>query len=200
MELTEHLKITFYYSESSPSGLRWATDRTYGFDDKCINAYKGDVAGSLNNQGYYMVWYNKLQRSVSCHRIIYSMINNKPLESLDQIDHVDGNRTNNTLSNLREVSAKGNARNQKLREDNNSGIQGVTFNTNNKTGYTSAVAFWVDQYGNRKQKYFSVYKYGLMEAFKLAVLTRKSAISEMVDILEGYSLRHGSTIKGENYV
>lgn len=200
MGITQYLKDTFYYCESSPSGLRWTNDRLFGFDKKCVNAFAGDVVGSLNNQGYYMVWCNILKRSIACHRIVYCICNDIQLDKLSQIDHIDGNRTNNLVSNLREVSAKGNARNQKLREDNNSGVQGVTFNTNKTTGYTSAVAFWVDQEGNRKQKYFSVHKYGLMESFKLAVLARKAEISKMVNISEGYSLRHGNKIKGENYV
>lgn len=43
----------------------------------------------------------------------------------DQIDHIDGNRANNTISNLREASPSENQRNVKQRVDNTSGAKGV---------------------------------------------------------------------------
>src|SRR6056297_61236 len=44
-----------------------------------------------------------------------------------EIDHIDGDRTNNAFSNLREVSKSTNQRNAKLRADNSSGYPGVHF-------------------------------------------------------------------------
>jgi hypothetical protein len=41
------------------------------------------------------------------------------------IDHIDGNRTNNSISNLREVDDLENAKNQKRHIDNKSGVTGV---------------------------------------------------------------------------
>lgn len=50
----------------------------------------------------------------------------------NQIDHIDGDRTHNAISNLREVSNQENCRNVKRRVDNSSGVTGVRFHTQNK--------------------------------------------------------------------
>lgn len=43
----------------------------------------------------------------------------------DQVDHVNGARSDNRLSNLRAVSRAENAKNKRLRVDNTSGVHGV---------------------------------------------------------------------------
>lgn len=43
----------------------------------------------------------------------------------EQIDHIDHDRTNNRLSNLRLVTAQGNKMNESKRKDNKSGVTGV---------------------------------------------------------------------------
>jgi len=43
------------------------------------------------------------------------------------IDHIDGNRTNNKISNLRQVSSKENQCNLTIAANNTSGITGVSF-------------------------------------------------------------------------
>tara|TARA_B100000378_G_scaffold147189_1_gene118845 strand:+ start:173 stop:748 length:576 start_codon:yes stop_codon:yes gene_type:complete len=56
------------------------------------------------------------------HRVVWKMMTGAdPL----QIDHINGERTDNRPQNLRSVDATGNARNQKLRRTNQSGAPGV---------------------------------------------------------------------------
>lgn len=56
------------------------------------------------------------------HRLIFKMLHDIDAEN---IDHIDGDRTNNRPENLRAASRLENQRNQKKRWDNASGITGV---------------------------------------------------------------------------
>jgi hypothetical protein len=57
------------------------------------------------------------------HRVIWAMVNGVwPL----QIDHANGQRTDNRLQNLANVTAAENARNKRTRKSSKTGIQGVT--------------------------------------------------------------------------
>lgn len=105
-----------YYDESSPSCLRW---------NKTIwsRATKNGVAGTLSESSGY--WKVKIEGKIySAHRIIWSLFNeNLPTH----IDHIDGNRNNNKITNLRQANIYENAQNAKKRIDNSSGIKGVSW-------------------------------------------------------------------------
>lgn len=57
------------------------------------------------------------------HRVAWAITHRTWPEG--EIDHIDGNRSNNALSNLRAVSPADNRKNQKRRTDNVSGATGV---------------------------------------------------------------------------
>lgn len=46
----------------------------------------------------------------------------------NEIDHIDGNKDNNRIDNLRSVTSKQNARNRKLKTGNRTGYSGVYTN------------------------------------------------------------------------
>lgn len=48
------------------------------------------------------------------------------------VDHINGNPSDNRICNLRPATHRENMCNMKLRKDNTSGFQGVTFNRNSK--------------------------------------------------------------------
>jgi uncharacterized protein YigA (DUF484 family) len=50
----------------------------------------------------------------------------------DLIDHIDGNKLNNRIENLREASKQENCQNQKVRLTNSSGVKGVSWHKANK--------------------------------------------------------------------
>jgi hypothetical protein len=79
------------------------------------------------------------------------------------VDHIDNNRLNNNINNLRFATFKENSRNSKIRSDNTSGIKGVTFNKKmNK---------WMAQIQmDGKNKYL-----GLYEKFEDAINARVKA-------------------------
>ena len=83
----------------------------------------GDVAGGLSN-GYIQVKYK--QRKYMVHRIIWCYVHGDWPKQM--IDHIDGDRSNNRIENLRDVS---NAKNQynrhRLNKNNSTGHMGIIY-------------------------------------------------------------------------
>ena len=50
----------------------------------------------------------------------------------DEVDHIDGNRYNNDINNLRAATRKQNTQNAKLRKDNVVGIKGISWHKASK--------------------------------------------------------------------
>ena len=83
--------------------------------------YAGKEAFSINGKGY--IDGKIFNISFNAHRVAWALFYGEwPKE---QIDHIDGNRTNNKISNLRAVSQAENSKNVKLTEANTSGTVGV---------------------------------------------------------------------------
>lgn len=82
----------------------------------------GREAGRIEANGYRHVKVDgKLYAS---HRLIWLMAHGT--WPVGVIDHIDGNRTNNRISNLRDVDAQSNAMNRtNVRKDSTSGLIGV---------------------------------------------------------------------------
>jgi hypothetical protein len=112
MEITQQfLHELFEYRDGH---LFWKVDRRG-------NKLKGKQASRLKkSNGYCEVTINK--KNHYAHRIIFMMFNGYWPE---QIDHIDSNRSNNLISNLREANNAQNNRNTKLRATNTSGYKGV---------------------------------------------------------------------------
>lgn len=94
--------------------------------------HKGKVAGckwtSKKRKTSYIILdiFGKQNRA---HNVIWTMLHGnipKPL----QIDHIDGDGTNNRLDNLRLVTSKENNHNQPRRSNNTSGVMGVYYRKN----------------------------------------------------------------------
>lgn len=86
----------------------------------------GDIAGSVNKNGYLFIKVGKY--IYRAHRLAWFYFYGQwpPIENY-QIDHIDGNRLNNSIKNLRLASNAKNARNHKLYSHNTSGVSGVHF-------------------------------------------------------------------------
>lgn len=83
----------------------------------------GEIAGNLNNDGYRRIKLNgkKYQEHVLVWFYHYGKFPNEFL------DHVDGDKANNRLENLRECSQGENNRNRAIASNNTTGFRGVTF-------------------------------------------------------------------------
>jgi len=82
----------------------------------------GSVAGSCDGRGYRAIRMSG--RRYRSHRLAFLICNNHLPEF---IDHVNGNRSDNRIINLRSASHKQNCHNQKRRSSNTSGIKGVSW-------------------------------------------------------------------------
>ena len=126
----------------------------------------GDTVG-WEDGGYLKTKVNR--KKVPVHRLIWFIVYG---EMPEIIDHINGNRTDNRLCNLRNVDAVGNARNTKVNKANTSGIMGVSW-YRNKT--------WVAFIGKIPRTHL-----GYRDDFFEACCLRKSAEAKMV-----YHQNHG---------
>lgn len=63
--------------------------------------------------------------SFSAHRVIFAIVHGK--YPAGDTDHINGDKADNRIANLREVTHAENARNQKIPSNNKTGVIGVSF-------------------------------------------------------------------------
>jgi hypothetical protein len=90
--------------------------------DSWNTRYAGKVAFTCVNGGGYYVG-TVLGKQNLAHRVIWKMHNKDWPKYF--IDHIDGDKLNNRLCNLREVSAAESSRNLPLKSDNKTGFFGL---------------------------------------------------------------------------
>jgi hypothetical protein len=86
---------------------------------------RGVQAGSKKRNGYIEIQFNG--KMLKAHRLAWMLVYGELADDVE-IDHIDGNRSNNRLSNLRAVDRSINQQNQrKARSDSTSGLLGVSW-------------------------------------------------------------------------
>lgn len=184
MELFEDV---FYYDETSPSCLRWKEDRWTGRTYSTKAASKDSPAGGLVSGGYWAIFLNgKLE---TAHRLIYEHFNGEIPDGMN-IDHINGNRKDNRIENLRLADYKTNARNRKKRFDSQTGVTGVYLHKGSYQEYRYVAASCCED-GKVKVKLFSIKKLGFEEAFQQACAYRKEMIERLNLKGFGYTDDHG---------
>lgn len=123
----EYLKECFDY-DSETGNLTWKERPLHHFKNKntmkSMNTkHSGFIAGSISNGRYLSVIINL--KSYRNHRIIWKLVYGA--DPFEQIDHIDGNKFNNKINNLREATNSENQHNEGLRKTNTSGFKGVSF-------------------------------------------------------------------------
>ena len=128
-----------------------------------------------NNHGYKnIVLTKKEQRKThKIHQLVAFAFLDKKNEHTE-VDHIDHNKNNNMVDNLRWTTKSGNQRNRSVQNNSSSGTTGVNFHK----GHNSWCARWVDNNMKRQSKRFSVSKYGDEEAKQLAINYRKERAQE----------------------
>ena len=82
----------------------------------------GAIAGSLESNGYKRLKINF--KSYLVHRIVFLMHKGYLPKT---IDHINGDRSDNRIENLRAVTANQNQHNRKLNSNSTSGFKGVSW-------------------------------------------------------------------------
>jgi HNH endonuclease len=83
----------------------------------------GDKAGYLDSEGYWSIQFRG--KSYKAHRLAWLLTHGKWPELF--IDHINGDRADNRIENLREASRSLNAQNQRKPQGNSkSGVLGVS--------------------------------------------------------------------------
>jgi len=156
--------------------LHWRDrPRSYFENEKiCLlwnSRWAGKLAFSSKNRGGYFRG-NIFGATYSAHRVAYAIYHGHwPKE---QIDHINGVKTDNRICNLRDVSEAVNHKNTPIYKTNNSGVAGVGWNKRDQKWHSRIKV-------NKKLKHL-----GYFDVFAEAVSARKEA-----EIKYGFHENHG---------
>lgn len=108
-------------SKILPSQKRLKEDFTYNPETGEFIRYDGKF-GCINKAGYCNIFYNKERYYV--HRLIWKWWYG---EEPEHIDHINGDKLDNSINNLRSVTHAANRRNSKKDIRNKSGFTGISW-------------------------------------------------------------------------
>ena len=119
----------------------------------------GQKAGWLSSSGYYRIKIDGIDYSL--HRVIFKYHYGHIPEV---VDHIDGNKSNNKIENLRPATQSWNVICTNKRSNNTSGHKNISWHSQSKK-------WWVRVYVNGKRKSFGLYK-NIEDAVKMAKQAR----------------------------
>jgi len=124
-----------------------------------MNTHAGEVAGGMHVNGYWNI--RVCGHRYPAHVLAWLYVHGT--YPADCIDHINGNRSDNRIANLRAATKAENAQNYKTRKDNTSGATGVIWHK--RTGkWTAALSI------NKKNTHL-----GLFDSFEEAKAVRDAA-------------------------
>lgn len=99
--------------EVSDTGLVRSIDRSYYSKDGQFHFYKGKLKAILPNKNVKYLQVELYKNNKSHHRYVHRLVAEAFIdnpENLPEVNHIDGNRQNNVVSNLEWVTRKGNVK------------------------------------------------------------------------------------------
>lgn len=104
--------------------LRYENGKLFWTKKPCKKVIVGDEAGSINkNTGYKEVGFKG--KLYLAHRVVWFLVKNEQPPEI--LDHINNDKSDNHIENLREATSSQNNSNAKIRKDNTSGVKGVTW-------------------------------------------------------------------------
>lgn len=129
----------------------------------------GKKVGNIDSKGYLRVCLN--YQEFRLHRLIFLMHHGYCPEF---IDHIDGNKINNQIENLRPATKSQNAMNTSINPRNKSGIRGVSWSKTSKK--------WCVQINANGKSVYRNHFDNLIDAEQAANSARKNAHNEFLKI------------------
>jgi hypothetical protein len=175
------------YDETSPSCLRWIR-RT----SKSSNIDVGDVAGSLDESDSY--WkVHALGHHYKAHRLVW-FLHFGDIQKGHHIDHIDRDRQNNKIDNLRSVPPSINGKNRTINKNNKTGENNIVYGefVNNNGTLIRRYVVTLSWDGKRTSRSFSLAKYGDEGAWNLAVAFKDKIVQELRYKGVGFTDDHGT--------
>lgn len=117
--MLKHIDALYLFDYSPNSGdLLWKNPPSN------LSHLKGSIAGCLSD-GYRKIDIYGMR--LYAHRIVWLIFYGSEPDGF--VDHINGNRSDNRISNLRIVTVTQNAWNSKMRRNNTSGVKGVSWHS-----------------------------------------------------------------------
>jgi len=179
IELTREVLQRYLDYTPETGALKWRARTPDMFEAKKVSAdiacrrWNGRCAGKSalvpTSHGYLTVRINR--RPFYAHRVIWAMLYGS-VGGLE-IDHINGDRSDNRPANLRVVTRRDNMRNKRMSDKNTSGVTGVSPTENGK---------WLAAIGGAETREYL----GIFADFDEAVAARRDAEQR-----HGYHPNHG---------
>lgn len=179
MKLSDH----FYYDPLSPTYLRWKIAR----GKRPINSTAGSLNVRNGKKDYIRVRYQGKQLAVA--RVIWELFFGTIPDNM-VIDHLDGDKWNNSISNLEIKTQQQNMQNVDVRSDNKTGITGICVRQQRKGKYLYNYVFAYAGNGPARTKVFSIDKLGYDIALASAIQWRLERITVLNVEGHKYTSRH----------
>lgn len=143
------------------------TGKLHWIADKGARAKAGREITRLNSDGY--IYFGLDGNGYLGHRMAWYLYHGE--DPNFEIDHIDGNKRNNIITNLRKADRTGNNRNKTIQKNNTSGFKGVHFKKENNKwcarifikkkaihlGYFESPENAYSEYCKAAKKYFGVF-------------------------------------------
>lgn len=132
---------------------------------------KGTIAGKIDTHGHRQITVNG--KAYMAHRLAWYLHYGEWPEK--HLDHINGDRDDNRVTNLRLASRSQNGRNRKLNKNNTSGIKGVIWDKRDRKWMVRVMHNCKSHYGGRFKNLYDAAK----------------AVRELREKLHGEFCNHG---------